>query len=312
MIKTPKFWNTNSWQSYVFLPFSFLFIIASFVRRLFAKPQKVKGKFVICVGNITVGGAGKTPVAIALCKELKKYHTVCFLTKGYRRNTKGFICMSNQMMPFQTGDEPRLLFEHAPVYLYSSAKEVFQNVFKIKQKVIIMDDGLQNLGIIKDFSILVIGENGFGNGKIFPSGPLREYPVKVMNSINYIICMTNKLKERFVIKSCFPIKHYHSSLEPQQVVAFSGIGNNTKFLQSLIEKGFDVIKFFEFPDHHFFSRKEIEEIVSYAKEFGVKIITTEKDYVRLSNEYKNKIHTLKMEVILDEKLINTIIQKMSN
>ena len=173
MIKTPQFWNANSWQSYILLPFSFLFVFASFIRKLLVNPQKAKGKFIICVGNIAVGGTGKTPVAIALSKELKKHHTVCFLTKGYKRHTKGFICMSNQMMPFQTGDEPRLLFEHAPVYLYSHAKEVFQNIFKIKQKIIIMDDGLQNLGIIKDFSILVIGENGFGNGRIFPSGPLR-------------------------------------------------------------------------------------------------------------------------------------------
>lgn len=309
MIKTPQFWYKSSLLNKIvsatLLPLSFFFILFSFIRKVRTKTHHLRGKTVICIGNIIAGGAGKTPIAIALCGQLKSMHNVCFLSKGYGRKTYGFLKVDHTMDASITGDEPQLLQKHAQAYLYSKVEDILENINQISEDVIIMDDGLQNNSIHKNCSILVLDNRMFGNGYIIPAGPLRERVISVLKKTHYIISTSS---------SPTPLPHtiYYvknitsSSLKPQNVVAFSGIGDNTKFLHSLKQDGFNVIKFFDFPDHHAYSEREIKKIQAFAQTRNVEIITTEKDFVKLSYSAKHNIHVLKLEIHLDASLVEKI------
>lgn len=288
------------------MPFSWLYFFASSLRNLYVKPFVLNNKFVICVGNIVVGGAGKTPVAIALCNELKNLgHSVCFLSRGYRRKTNGFVIVNENLSAAETGDEPQLLKKNATVYLYSNAKDIQKNIDCIKEDIIIMDDGLQNNSIVKDYSILVVGENYFGNGMIFPAGPLREKPDSIKTKVDYTVYMGGSKLEVFHNEACV-LKNFYTELPLQSVIAFSGIGNNAKFLESLNVYGFNVLNFFEFPDHYYYSDRDIENIINCAEKLNVRIITTEKDFVKINPKYHSKISLLKMSIVLESAIVNDI------
>lgn len=303
MFKTPKFWFKRfSFISIVLTPLSWVFIFLTFLRKTFTKTHKLEKKFIICIGNATVGGSGKTPTAIALAENLKKKYSVCFLSKGYGRKTKGFMQISSEMTANQTGDEPQLLLKHAPVYLYSG--KFTPKLHQIKEDIIIMDDGLQNPSLFKNFSILIADSKTFGNEKIFPSGPLRQTIAEATQQSDCILYFDsfnfNTEKPTFKVDQEFSIK-----LFPQKVFAFSGLGNNQKFLESLQEYGFDVINFFEFPDHHRYKKNEIEKIIKLSK--NLPIITTTKDFIKIPKELQPRILVLKVNNILPKTLIDKII-----
>ena len=312
MFKTPKFWYEKSFTSAIFsrilLPLSGIFIIATYIRKVASTERKIAGKFVICVGNVTLGGNGKTPIAIALFEELSQIFPsdICVISKGYGRQTKGFLSVNPQMNPLQIGDEPALISQTAPVYLFTKIDDILQNIHKIKEQIILVDDGLQNPNFYKDFNLLIIGEQQLGNGNIFPAGPLREASKSAIVKSNAII-FTSESNELNTKKPSYKAKsHFTCEIPPQEITAFSGLGNNAKFKNSLLQQGFSVKNFFEFSDHHQYTSNEIEEIIT--KSENLPIITTQKDWVKLKNLHKKVIHTLKIKYTLDKKLINFIIE----
>ncbi len=333
MFKTPKFWEVNSkinsTISFILLPLSLLFITGTILRKIFTTEQKLKGKFVICIGNVTLGGNGKTPTTIALYHALSQNfpNDVCIITKGYGRKTKGFVVADKNINPntntFHIGDEPTMMVQFAPVYLFTTIKDIIKNIDKIKESVIITDDGMQNPSLYKDFTLLIIGEQLFGNGKIFPAGSLRESPRNAIKKANAVLFTgQNIISHFFSTKQLMGKPHYTikqdftTEILPQNeknIIAFSGLGNNSKFKASLERMGFTVKKFFEFPDHHQYTPREVEKIINQSNDDGneLPIITTEKDWVKLTDSHKNRIKTLKIEYILDTHITNQIIEEIN-
>src|SRR5574343_759689 len=153
MTKTPLFFTKRGIISTLFLPFAILFLIVTNLRKLFCKSVIISDKKIICIGNVTVGGAGKTPIAIEIGKMLKKDGLdVCFATKGYLRKRKGFFKVEEQTNSIDCGDEAKLLSFYLPTFVFSKVKDLQQ----IPHKIIILDDGMQNPTIQKDYTILVL------------------------------------------------------------------------------------------------------------------------------------------------------------
>lgn len=313
MLKAPRFWfqkasPKNFILCLVMMPLSWVFVFAGALRRIITKTHKLQNKFVICVGNVVIGGSGKTPTAIAIANELKKSYSVCFLTKGYGRKTTGFIKVHKDMNALQTGDEPQLLQQHAQVYLYSGK---FSNKLKgIKEDIIIMDDGLQNNTIHKNYSVLMLNSTHLGNGRIFPSGPLRESIATAVKKASCILHAHNA-KQVEITQCNIPVfafqKQFECKLPPQNIVAFSGLANNQGFLLSLQDFGFKVIKFFDFPDHHPYKEQEIQEIIDYALHNNtIPIVTTEKDFVKIPYYIQRNINIFMVKHILDANLLMDI------
>ncbi len=315
MFKTPKFWHEKTIKSaiisHALLPFSCLFLLGTKIRKMKSITHKIGDKFVICVGNASLGGNGKTPVTIALFEELSHVFAgeICVASKGYGRLTKGFLAVEKNMSPIQIGDEPALISQTAPVYLFTKIKDIIQNIHKIKEKIIIMDDGLQNPNFHKNFTLLIVGEKLFGNGKIFPAGAMRETSSDAIAKSDIVVFTGNAVTKTGNTSSYFAKSRFETTLSPQEVVAFSGLGHNDKFKKSLTEQGFVVKKFFEFKDHHQYTSSEIEDIIK--KSGNLPIITTEKDWVKLENSQKNQIHTLKLKYILHAEIIEIILRKIN-
>lgn len=312
MFKTPKFWNKKkSFISTILLPITTIFIISTILRRIFTKTEILKDKFIICIGNATVGGTGKTPTTIALYKELNTIfpNNVCIISKGYGRKTKGFLKVNSTHTTQEIGDEPKIISQTAPIYLFSKIQDIQKNILQIQEQIIITDDGLQNPSFHKNFTILTIEKNLFGNNKIFPSGPLREPPSYAISKSNAILFTENPTTPFYTNKPFFYItKTFSNKITPQKIIAFSGIANNSKFYNSLIELGFEVEKFLEFPDHYPYKPHEINKIINLNKE--AKIITTEKDWVKLTKPHQKIIHFLKLEYHIPNELIKIIITEI--
>ena len=337
LLKTPDFWSRKySAISICLLPISVLYYIFYKIfkksREYFKKKIKLKSK-VICIGNITIGGSGKTPSCIFLSKMLKNAgYNVVFLTRGYGRSSKGFKEVLQIDNPNICGDEPILLSRYARTFVYSSLKDV-QNINNIKCDFIIMDDGLQNSLIHKDFSILIRDfEYKSGNGLIFPSGPLR---CKYKDVLYDMIFNLSYIQEPRIINESSIIlklqisgfeKYLHQNLnqdihqnlhQKNNIFAFCGLARCDKFFKSLTNSGVILKNTISFPDHYKYTTKDIDLILKIFNPDNNDIIfTTQKDYVKINYLISNtaihnsiKIVPIDLEIIELEnisKIINLI------
>ena len=244
MLKAPKFWyyNQDSFLSNSLYPLSLVFRLGTKIRKLVSKERKASLP-IICVGNIVIGGAGKTPVALKIGNMLTKAgYNPHFVSKGYGGLEKNNTLVKDWHSPKSVGDEPLLLSEIAPTWIGLDRNKSFKLAKEQGANCIVMDDGFQNPTLQKDFSIVVInGEQGFGNKRVIPAGPLRESIKRGLSRTNLVITIgeisesvKNKIPKHIpMIGASFKIKEDDLMLKGQKITAFAGIAYPEKFFNSL-------------------------------------------------------------------------------
>lgn len=317
-MKTPKYWQANSFISKLLAPFGWIYGVLTQLRLKVHKAPKVSVP-VICVGNITAGGTGKTPVAIALAKmmETEMYHPF-FVSRGYGGKLQNVVVNHKKHSAREVGDEPLLLAKQAPVVVNADRYQGAQLAIIEGADVVIMDDGFQNPSLAKDLSFLVFdGHYGIGNGKIIPAGPLRETLADGVKRADALIIL-GKDKHHLAERSNLPVFFGHTeavqtTITQPNILAFAGIGHPQKFYHTLTMQGFNVVKTVDFPDHHFYSKAELEKLVAIAHDLGVEIYTTGKDFVKIPPSMQKYINVLDIAVVWDEpeKLVSFIKEKIT-
>lgn len=296
-MKTPSFWKNQTLLSIVLSPVGWLYGIIVQARIRFSRPFRVLCP-VICVGNITAGGTGKTPVCMALAEMLKALgRHPFFISRGYGGKLQGVVVDLQKHGPSDVGDEPLLLAQVAPVAIHSDRSLAAQLALQNGADCLIMDDGFQNPTLYKDFSFLVFdGAYGIGNGQILPAGPLRESLQNGLKRAQAVIILGEDI-QNLAQKITLPLIYgqiaslSHTPKHPK-VLAFAGIGHPEKFYRSLDESGFQIMETRNFPDHHFYKDEELQTLVQDAQKKGWLLYTTSKDYVKIPTPLKKDIHVL--------------------
>lgn len=306
----PKLWQQKSLINWLLFPFSLIYWLISKVRQLVISPHILKAK-VICVGNATIGGTGKTQIVIALSKiltEMSIKHIV--LSKGYGGSINGCYIYNkgDRADPNIAGDEVVEILQYAPVIVSSCFKEAVPLIRDVN--VVIMDDGMQNPYIHKNFTILVIdGDRKFGNEMIIPSGPLRESVKSAVkkSDIAIVVGVTSSMLSLSLETLQAKIKVTNSLDNTNKYYAFAGIGNNERFFALLRHNKILIQKTASFPDHYKYQDRDIKRLIQEANSLGLKLITTRKDYVKLQ-KYKHMI--LCCEVSLEIEQVEKLIKKL--
>ena len=321
MLKAPRFWykKNDTYLSNTLYPLSLLFRFGTKIRNILSRKRTSKLP-IICIGNIVVGGAGKTPVAIKLGSLLMKNgYNPHFVSKGYGGIETNNILVKEWHSAQSVGDESLLLSEIAPTWIGKDRNKSFILAQENGADCIILDDGFQNPSLQKDFSIIVInGEQGFGNKRVIPSGPLRESISRGISRANLIIVIgeiTNDVKRKIpstipLIHAKFEISKENKIYKNQKVTAFAGIAYPDKFYNSLSEQGAVIEKQISYPDHHIFDENDMLNLAEMANITKSILVTTKKDYVRIPKSYRSLVSTLNGEIIFEDE--NLLIEILSN
>lgn len=309
-LKSPAFWHEHSWLSKILSPLGYLYGFGVYLRHTYAEPYKLKIP-TICVGNLVLGGAGKTPTVIALVELLKqKGHNPHILTRGYGRRTKHLCQVDPHTHTYkEVGDEPLLLAQVAPTWVATNRIEAGERAYAAGATILIMDDGYQNSDLYKDCHLLVFdGDQRMGNGRLFPAGPLREFPKQALKRANGIIIIGDHTKSL----PPFEGPTFHAQFVPiapfptEGVVAFTGLGYPKKFHNTLEKLGIPVHHFITFPDHYPYSHKDMEKLTHYV----YPLITTEKDWVRIPPPFRDQVQVLKGKLeFMNNKAIMELIDQ---
>tara|TARA_B100000686_G_C16700785_1_gene923241 strand:+ start:521 stop:1486 length:966 start_codon:yes stop_codon:yes gene_type:complete len=318
----PKFWEKNNILSLILTPLSFSYELLYKLRKILTKPTQLNIP-VVCIGNITVGGAGKTPTAMTVAKYfLSKGLNPHFLSRGYGRKLKGTIKVNHHHSSLMVGDEPILLSKIAPTWVCDNKLDGAKEAQKNGADVLIMDDGFQNPTIYKNLSFLVIDEGfGFGNNKIIPAGPLRERVSEAISRADGIIVIKSPDGEtKDFINYCTKPTIYANLIpseesalfEKTKITAFCGIGRPNKFYSSIQSIGAEIVSKHNFSDHHNYTPEELMEIIEDSSFNQSTPVTTEKDWVRLPEEAKKMISYIKVDLVFTNsktiyKMLDSII-----
>ena len=317
MFKTPQFWlQKKSLISLILLPLSSLYKIGFLLKKFFAKTQKVDLP-IICIGNIIAGGAGKTPVALALGEFLKENNIeFCYLTRGYKSKNNKTLMIENpsQFNVAEVGDEALLLAETAPTCVsknrYLGYKKIQENK---KYQAIIMDDGLQNFQLKYAIKILVIdGKIAFGNNRLIPSGPMRQSLLEIAKNIDLFVIIGQKnlqiekqiLQHNQNAKILFA-KILASNLDKfinKDIVAFCGIAYPQKFFDFIKNIGLNLVETNVFADHYQYKNEDLEKLYQLALSKNLKLITTKKDWVKFPKNFQEKIDYLDIKLDFENKI----------
>lgn len=297
-LEPPSWWygRKRSWASVALLPVAGAYGLAVETRFRLTEPY-VSRLPVICVGNFTMGGAGKTPTAIAIAGILRELgRSPGFLTRGYGGAEAGPRLVDVEEATVEkAGDEALLLAGHGPTVVSRKRPLGAQLLETLGCDCIVMDDGFQNPSLRKDFSVVVIdGGVGLGNGRIFPAGPLRGALTRQLERASVVLVVGGSAQQRTALavriaglpalKATLAPSNHGIGLAGRRVVAFCGIGRPAKFFQTLREMGADVVETVSFPDHHDFTEKDAARLLALAKKSGAGLVTTEKDILRLKGK----------------------------
>jgi tetraacyldisaccharide 4'-kinase len=309
-MRAPEFWNGHDIMARLAIaalsPIGSLYGATVAFKAARARPYRSSAK-VVCVGNLTAGGTGKTPIAIAIARTLteRRLNTVV-LTRGYGGRTRGPVAVdAEQDLANDMGDEALVLAAAAPVIVSRDRVAGARLAEAEGADAIVMDDGHQNFSLAKDLSLVVIdSEAGFGNGHMLPAGPLREPVAQGLARADAVIIVGDgdlplpgfgkpALRAHLV-----PVDVL--GLAGQRVVAFAGIGRPAKFFQTLQDLGAEVIEARGFGDHHVFTAAEMARLHAKARAADAQLITTEKDFARLTSAERQDIRYLPVRAAFED------------
>jgi len=306
-MRPPAFWSTDAGRSSGALtrallsPLGWIYagLTAQRIRTTVPAPAPVP---VICVGNLTVGGTGKTPVALTVLDAARRLgRKPAALSRGHGGRLSGPLKVEPGVHGARNvGDEPLLLARAAPAYIDANRVGGARLASDEGADLIVMDDGHQNPKLEKNLSLVVVDSvSGWGPGQILPAGPLREPVAAGLARADAVIVMTASADAdpgyaRLGLAD-LEIPVLQAWLEPEAappagpLLAFAGIGRPQKFYDALIARGAELAETASFPDHHVFTRAEIDQLADLAESYGATLITTEKDWVRLPGDVQHAV-----------------------
>ena len=294
-IKKPKFWDKKyvTFFSVILWPLSFFYQIFLSLKKSITKKNKFSTP-IICVGNLYIGGTGKTPIAIKIFEIFKDEKHPVVIKKNYK----------NQK------DEIELLLKYSKVISHKKRSFSINEAASKKFDLLILDDGFQDFSINKNLNIICFnGQQKIGNGQTIPSGPLRQNLSALKDC--HIILINGKEDAQFEQK----LKKYNNNLKffyfnyypkninefkNRKLIAFAGIGNPENFFDVLKSNRLNVIKEISFPDHYEYSRKDLDNLMDLEKKYNGKLVTTEKDYLRIGSFERKRFGMVPVKVKIEK------------
>ena len=320
-MRAPEFWQRRGAASTALLPAAALFDAAGRLRRRLAHPAQA-GMPVICIGNLVAGGAGKTPLTLALAEDLtRRGLAVRILSRGYGGSLAGAVQVDPTIHSYrETGDEPLLLAEAAPCIVARDRPAGAALARQSGGQMLLMDDGLQNPSLVQDLRLIAVdGGYGFGNGRVMPAGPLREARAGGLERAQAAVLIgedphglgSDLARHLPVARARLVASGDTAHWRGRRVVAFAGIGRPQKFFDSLTGLGVDLVAGISFPDHHPYRADELADLVEQADRGNATAVTTAKDWVRLPAELRARVETLPVRLAwtrpCDQNLIERLI-----
>ncbi|MBF0857894.1 tetraacyldisaccharide 4'-kinase [Gluconobacter sp. LMG 31484] len=306
--RPPRFWLRPAPGVAARLLRPFSLIATTLTRRRLRQPTFHASVPVLCCGNITTGGTGKTPLTLDLVQRLKDrgYHPH-ILSRGHGGRERGPIAVNpGHSTPRDVGDEPLLLAQAAPTWIGADRAETARLAIAQGADCLIMDDGFQNPTLHKDVSVLVVdGPSGFGNGCVLPAGPLREPLADALPRAQAAVIIG---EDRHNLLPTFPTSLLTAQarlvpgpeirkLQGRRIVAFAGIGRPEKFFDMLRDAGVAPIRALPFPDHHFYTPRDIQRLETLSRESGTTLVTTAKDAVKLPFPFRTQVKVIGVELL---------------
>jgi len=311
MLKTPKFWTEKNLISVALLPLSLIYFIGFFLVKFFTKTEKIS-KPVICIGNLIAGGSGKTPTAIAIGRILHEMsESFAFLSRGYMSDGSKFLLLSKYENhdAKKVGDEPLLLLGTATTFVSTDRLFGAKQIDTMEKfKMIVLDDGMQNNSLYRDFTIMVVdGSVGFGNGFLIPAGPMRETLHNGLKKADLVVVIGDaeeKLLKKLAGKKIIRAKIIPKNMEKfsgKKLIAFCGLAYPQKFFSFLEKSGLEVIETRGFPDHYLYEGSDLADLCKIAGEKNATLVTTRKDWVKFPHVFQEQISYLDIDLEFENK-----------
>jgi len=313
-VRAPAFWfnlpDRPGWQARLLAPAAALWRLGAAARRARAAPIRIDAP-VLCVGNLTAGGAGKTPMVAALMERLAARGVAAHVvSRGHGGRTTGpHLVDPTEDRAADVGDEPLMLAGGGLVWVAHDRAAGARAAVEAGARFILLDDGFQNPGLHKDASIVVVDAGaGFGNERVIPAGPLREPVATGLARADLVALVGSEgarracVARRASLADALPAELFPIAtglpLEGSAVVAFAGIGRPEKFFETLRELGARLAEVHPFPDHHLYGAAIVRRLITRAREIDAMLVTTEKDAVRLPPELRAEVMTVPVRLEL--------------
>jgi tetraacyldisaccharide 4'-kinase len=320
-LPTPEFWARRGLFSSLLQPLAWAYAAAGAARWRWTRSVKARVP-VICVGNLVVGGAGKTPVVLALARRFAaKGRAVHLSSRGYGGRLAGPVAVDpRQHHAGDVGDEALLLAAAAPTWVARDRAAAAARAADAGAALLLLDDGLQNPGLAKDLSLLVVdGQFGFGNGRVLPAGPLREPIGTGLGRADAVVLIGEDEAGVLPMLAGKPVLRARLVAENAdefrgcRVLAFAAIGRPAKFFATLEGAGAELVARHGFADHHFYRDDELRRLQEEAVAVKAALVTTAKDWARLSPEWRAQVEVLRVAIRwADEAALDRVLARVTD
>ncbi len=311
-MRAPEFWERRGPVAALLAPASWAWCLAGRLRRRLATPQRAAVP-VICIGNLVAGGAGKTPLAIAVARRLSALGAMPHvLSRGYGGRLEGPLRVeAGRHTARDVGDEPLLVARRHPVWIGADRVASAAAAVAAGADILVMDDGFQNPHLHQDLALVAVdGGYGLGNGRVMPAGPLREPAADGLARAAAVVLIGDDrlglaaalgVPSRPLLSAGLRPPADAVALDGEPVLAFAGIARPQKFFATLEALGAVLVERRVFPDHHDFDPLEIMNLVEAAHGKGARLVTTEKDWVRLDADARPMVDALPVDLVFEDR-----------